>query len=150
VTSGSRSGTPAIRPELFSRQARAALEKHLPETHSATAHWRIGANKAWVRLRRPDGLYGYFALRRHLDWVTGETGLSRAPCELADLFRLPGTPTREVPGFRIRLGDLLHGEDRWWPAGESEGELVERLEYLALQFAVKGVAYFRRWPGGEG
>lgn len=149
MTRGPRSGTPVIQQALFACHARAALEKLVPETRTAAAHWRIGANEAWVRVPRPDGLYGYFALRRHLDWVSGEAGLARGPCELADLFPLPGTPAGEVAGFRVRLGDLLHGEDRWWPAGESERELVERLEYLALQLAVKGGAYFRRWPGGD-
>ena len=149
MSSGPRSGAPALRPTSFSRHARAALEKHLPEARSTDAHWSIGANLAWVRVPRPDGLYGYFALRRHLDWVTGEAGLSRAPAALAVLFLLPGTPKHGVPGFRIRLGDLLHGEDRWWPAGESEAELMDCLERLALQLAVKGGAYFRRWPGGD-
>jgi hypothetical protein len=150
VTSEPRGRASAIPSALFSRHARAALEKHVPEARAANAHWSLGANEAWVRIPRPDGLFGYFALRRHLDWVSGEAGLARAPVELADLFPRPGEPAGDVPGFRIRLGDLLQGEDRWWPAGESEGELVERLEELALQLAVKGGAYFRRWPGGDG
>ena len=81
--------------------------------------------------------------------MTGEAGISREPRALSDLVRLPGTPPAAAPGFRIRLGILLHGEDRWWPAGDSERELVGRLEYLALQLAVKGRAYFRGWPEGE-
>ena len=140
----------AARPTTFARLARAALEKHLPEARDPAAHWHRGANEAWVRVLRPDGLYGYFGLRRHLGWVTGEAGLSRAPLALADLVLLPGMPAGDLPGFRVRLGDLLHGEDRWWPAGESERELVQCLEQLALELAVKGGATFRRWPGGEG
>ena len=141
--------SPAAEPAAFARHARAALEKHVPETRTSAVHWNVGVNEAWARFPRPDGCYGYVALRRHLDWVSGEAGISREPSELSGLFQLPGTPPAAVPGFRIRLGILLHGEDRWWPAGESERELVERLEYLALQLAVKGGAYFRAWPGGE-
>lgn len=138
----------AARPKTFARLARAALEKHLPEARDSAAHWHRGANVAWVRVRRPDGLYGYFGLRRHLGWVTGEAGLSREPSKLNDLVLLPTIPAGDVPGFRLRLGDLLHGEDRWWPAG-SERELVRRLEQLALEMAVKAGASFRHWPGGE-
>jgi hypothetical protein len=146
--SHSSPGTAApSRPTAFARHARAALEKHLPEARSTGAHWHIGANVAWVRYPRADGLFEYMALRRHLDWVTGETGVSRAPRALGDLFRLPGTPPRDLDGVRIRLGELLEGEDRWWPAGGSEEEILTNLDTLALQLAVKGRAHFRRWPG---
>lgn len=140
---------PTVRPATFARHARAALEKYVPEARIAAVHWNVGVNEAWARFPRADGLYAYVALRRHLDWVSGEAGISREPAGLSDLFLLPGTPPAEVPGFRIRLGDLLHGEDRWWPAGDSERELVEQLEFLALQLAVKGSAYFRGWPGAD-
>ena len=141
--------TTARRPVLFARHARTALEKHVPEARTPAAHWHLGTNEAWVRFPRPDGLYGYFALRRHLDWVSGEAGLSRGPASLVELFRLPGQPRGEVAGFRIRLGDLIDGKDRWWPTGETERELGDRLALLALQLAVKGGAHFRRWPGSE-
>jgi hypothetical protein len=138
----------ASRPVLFARHARAALEKHVPEARTAAAHWHLGTNEAWVRFPRIDGLYGYFALRRHLDWVSGEAGLSREPNSLAELFRLPGHPRAAVAGYRIRLGDLIDGKDRWWPSGDTESQLAERLGHLALQLAVKGKTFFRRWPGG--
>ncbi len=140
--------TTASRPVLFARHARAALEKHVPEACVPAAHWHLGTNEAWVRFARPDGLYGYLALRRHLDWVSGETGVSREPKSIADLFRLPGHPHGEVAGYRIRLGDLIDGKDRWWPTGETENQLDKRLGFLALQLAVKGKSFFRRWPGG--
>jgi hypothetical protein len=136
------------RPVVFARHARAALEMHVPQSRSLSAHWSLGTNEAWVRFLREDGLYGYFAIRRHLDWVSGEAGLSREPRPLGELALTPGA-TGEAVGFRIRLGDLLHGRDRWWPVGENASELEERLRYLALQLAVKGGAHFRRWPGGE-
>ena len=138
----------AARPVLFAAHARAALEKHLPEARMTGAHWHLGTNEAWVRFPRHDGLYGYFGLRRHLDWVSGEAGLSRAPGALAEMFRLPGHPGGEVAGFRIRLGELMDGKDRWWPAGEGPRDLDDRLGALALLLAVKGRTFFRRWPGG--
>lgn len=147
VTNQTRRLAPAGRS--FARHARAALEKYLPEARTDATSWRAGANEAWVRFPRADGLYGYVGLRRHLDWVTGEAGVSREPRELGERFALPGTSEDEVPGYRIRLGELLHAEDRWWPAGQTEPELIERLEWLALQLAVKSGSYFRRWPGGK-
>lgn len=140
---------PARKPGTFAMYARAALEKHVPESRTAAAHWRLGANQAWVRFPRLDGLHGYIGLRRHLDWVNGEAGISREPRDLSDLFLLPGRPPRDAPGYRIRLGDLMHVENQWWPAGESERELVQRLEFLALQLAVKAGVRFRHWPEGE-
>ena len=139
----------ASRPVVFARQARAALERHVPEACSLAAHWSLGTNEAWVRFPREDGLYGYFALRRHLDWVSGEAGLSREPRQLGELASFPGAGAGEVAGYRIRLGELLHGRDRWWPVGKNAVDLGERLHFLALQLAVKGGAHFRRWPGGE-
>jgi hypothetical protein len=141
--------TKAERPVLFARHARAAIEMHVPESRTDRAYWSLGTNVAWVRFPREDGLYGYFALRRHLDWVSGEAGLSREPRQLGELLPTPVATPAEVPGFRIRLGELLHGRDRWWPAGHNGAQLEERLRYLALQLAVKGGAHFRRWPGGE-
>jgi hypothetical protein len=137
------------RHALFAHQARAALEKHVPEARTGTAHWNMGANVAWVRIRRADGLHAYFALRRHLDWVSGEAGVSRDPLDLNDLSPLPGHIDPGARGHRIRLGELLDGRDRWWPSGESAAELDQRLGYLALQLAVRGGAYFRRWPRSE-
>jgi hypothetical protein len=147
MTPSSHRASAQTRGATFARQARAALEKYLPESRTGGARWGSSANLAWVRWRREDGVHVYAALRRHLDWVTGETGLSREPRELSDLPVLAALPAADAFAFRIRLGDVLHEEDRWWPAGAGERELVERLEWLALQLAVKGGALLRRWPG---
>ena len=140
--------TMATGPVLFAGHARAAIEKHVPEARTPGAHWHLGTNEAWVRFPRRDGLYGYFGFRRHLDWMSGEAGLSSQPGSLGEMFRLPGRPGGDVPGFRIRLGDLIDGKDRWWPTGEGATEMDERLGELALQLSVKGRKFFRRWPGG--
>lgn len=149
INEQSRTTATAGRPLTFARHARAALERNVPEVRGPGALWSLGTNEAWVRFPRGDGRYGYYALRRHLDWVSGEAGVSREPRQLAELFLLPGTPRGEVAGYRIRLGDLIHGRDRWWPVGEGVSDLDERLGYLALQLAIKGGAHFRRWPGAE-
>lgn len=145
----SRGIAPVLRPGTFARHARAALEKHVPEARTSAAHWSTGTNEAWVRFERADGLHGYVALRRHLDWINGEAGISREPRGFDELVRLPARPAGDEVGFRVGLGELLHGEDRWWPAGDSEGELVACLEHLALQLAVKGGSFFRHWPEAE-
>jgi hypothetical protein len=131
--------TPAARA-TFARAARLAIEKRVPEARTPSATWGFKPNLAWVGWRLQDGRHAYIGLRRHLDWVTGEMATS----ESAILFdELPLLGDRgldsadHVTGGRVRLGVLLHDEDRWWPAGETESELVERLEWLALQLRVK-------------
>jgi hypothetical protein len=137
-----------VQGATFARHARSALEKYLPESRTAAARWGSSANLAWVRWLREDGMHVYAALRRHLDWVTGEIGLAREPREHRDLPVVASLPDANASGFRLRLGDVLHEEDRWWPAGAGERELIERLEWLALQLSVKGGALLRRWPAG--
>lgn len=149
MSEASQGTSVTARGASFARLARAALEKHLPGAMGPRVHWHLGANEAWVGLPGPDDLFEYFGLRRHLDWVTGEVGISRAPSGLAVLPLVHTPPPRSARGFRIRLGDLLDEEDRWWPAGESEREVGERLEDLALQLAVKGGACLRRWSGAD-
>ena len=100
----------------------------------------------WVRWPLEGGMFAYLGIHRHLNWVSGEAGISRAPVELGELHPLPGLPALPVEGYRIRLGHLLEDQDRWWSTGTSEPELVERLEWLALQIRVKGNAYFSRFP----
>ena len=132
------------------RLARAALETHVPVARAAGAVWAAKPNAGWVRWTRADGIHLYLGLRRHLDWVTGEAGISREAVELESL--PPGFPGAAsaalVEGRRVRLGELMHGEDRWWPAGTNARELSERLEWLALQFRAKAEGYFARHAPG--
>ena len=86
------------------------------------------------------------ALRRHLGWVTGEAALAVEPLDLDDL---PLGVTGALPdaaGYRVRLGELLGGEDRWWPAGSGEEETGRQLEWIVLQIRVKADAWFARHP----
>ena len=121
----------------FAALAKQALEKHVPEARAAGVTWGSKPNLGWLRWPREEGGFVYLALRRHLDWVTGEVGLSPDARDLADL-ELRAEPASE-PGtaWRVRLGHLLHDEDRWWPAGATEAELIKRLEWLALEMRVK-------------
>ncbi len=135
----------AARRKSFAVLARAAIEKHVPESRTATAHWALGPNAVSVRWPREGGRFAYLGIHRHLDWVTGEAGISPEPRELRDLVPIPGVSAGPGPGCRVRLGYLLDGQDRWWPASPHEPALIERLEWMALQLRVKGEAYFGRW-----
>lgn len=125
----------------FTDLTREALERHFTEARTPEAHWSGKPNLGWVRYRGPDGRYVFIALRRHLNWVTGEIGIARTAVELEEL-DLKAAPE---PGtsYRVRLGDLMHDEDKWWPAGDNEKDLVDRLEMLVLQMRVKVEKFFR-------
>lgn len=130
----------------FVQAARAAIEKHVPESRTAAAEWHPGPGILWVRWPREDGTRFGLALRRHLDWVTGEAMLSRGTGDPERLPLATGESPPSLAGYRVRLGVLLHDEDRWWPAGVTAGELAERLEWLVLQLRVKAEGYFARHP----
>ena len=138
-----RQAEPGAARKSFAMLAREALEKHFPEARTASAHWGMKPNFGWVRWPLDDGCWAYMGLRRHLNWVTGEVGISAEPLEL-DALELRAEPAESCdPGYRVRLGHLLHEEDKWWPAGTSEKELTERLEWLALQMHFKVEKFFR-------
>ncbi len=120
----------------FPEMAREALLKHVPESRSEAAEWGRAPGRVWVRWRRPDGRYASLGLRRHLDWVTGEVGVSPEPLP-HDALPLELGESFAKPAFRVRLGVLMHEEDRWWPVGSTTGEIRERLEGLVLQLRVK-------------
>jgi hypothetical protein len=127
----------------FSDLARAALEKHVPEARSGAAAWGGKPNLGWLSWRLPDGRFVYLGLRRHLSWVTGEVGVGPGPGDVERLPLLAAPDAAPGAAFRVRLGHLLHDEDKWWPAGETEQALAERLEWLALQARVKLNAFLR-------
>jgi hypothetical protein len=129
----------------FAELAREAIRRAVPETRDPAAQWHLGTNMAWVRFPE-DGRWTFIGLHRHLDWLSGDAGSAGEPCGMDELFPLPGVPDRKVPGRRVRLGDLLGGEDRWWKAGANEVELAARLEWMAIQLRVKGRSYFLHHP----
>ncbi len=140
----------ALKAGTFSNVAKAALEKHVPEATRSSASWGIKTNLVWVRWHRGDGANVYLGLRRHLGWVTGEAAISvdRQDLEVLPL-RAGGedeTECSRARGYRVRLGELLHEEDRWWPAGNSVAELRRQLEWIVLQLRVKADSYFLRHP----
>jgi hypothetical protein len=132
------------RRKSFALLARAAIEKHVPESRPGEAHWALARNAVWVRWPREDGRFAYLGIHRHLDWVSGEAGTSDDPRELEDLTPVPGVSRGPGRGGRVRLGVLLEGEDRWWPVGPDEPALIGRLEWMVLQLRVKAEAYFAR------
>ncbi len=141
--------TTTLKTAAFSSIARAALEKHAPEAGRDTTVWGAKTNLVWMRWRRGDGMNAYLGLRRHLGWVTGEAGLSVGRHDLEQLPLHAGgddeAPAR-ARGYRVRLGELLHEEDRWWPAGAGADELRRQLEWIVLQMTVKADGYFLRHP----
>ena len=137
-------GTGTRPTQSFASLARAAIVKHVPEAREPSAHWGEGVNVAWVRWPRAGGAFSYLALRRHLDWVTGEAALAREPLELDRLPRGAAGALPGAAGYRVRLGELLGGEDRWWPAGSGDEDVDLRLEWIVLQIRVKADAFFSR------
>jgi len=116
----------------FAEMAREAVLKHVAEARAKTAEWGRASGLVWVRWPRADGKFVSIGLRRHLDWVTGEIGVSREPLA-HDALPLELGESFDKSAFRIRLGVLLHEEDRWWRVGETTSEVREHLERLVLQ-----------------
>ena len=137
---------PSLTRPSFATLARAAIEKHVPESRGSEAWWSLANNAVWVRWPLESIGFAYLGLHRHLQWLSGEVGISRESTSLGELFQLPGSAVMPVPGYRIRLGHLIEGEDRWWPVGPNQHSFIEQLEWLALQLRVKGASYFRRYP----
>jgi hypothetical protein len=139
-----------IRAGSFAAVAKAALEKHVPEAALGSAVWGSKTNLVWVRWQRGDRSNVYLGLRRHLGWVTGEVGISAERQELEALpLRAGGDEDNacfRARGYRVRLGEVLHEEDRWWPAGETPRELVTRLEWIVIQMRAKADGYLLRHP----
>ncbi len=140
----------ALQASAFASVARAALEKHVPEATKGSAAWGIKTNLVWIRWHRGDGANVYLGLRRHLGWVTGEAGISAERQELEALpLRTEGEDTTaciRARGYRVRLGEILHEEDRWWPAGSTTDELRQQLEWIVLQLHAKADGYLLRHP----
>ena len=120
----------------FPEMAREILMQHVPEARTEAAAWGRRPGIVWVRWQRNDGKYVSIALRRHLDWVTGELGVSPEPVPHEGLPLEIGQDFNQ-PAFRIRLGVLMHEEDRWWPVGETTREIQARLTSLVLQLRAK-------------
>src|SRR5437870_1578546 len=95
-----------IRPS-FASLARAAIEKHVPEARESEVWWSLGNNAVWVRWPLASIGFAYLGVHRHLQWLSGEVGISREPAALGELFPLPGSAVMPVAGYRIRLGHLI-------------------------------------------
>ena len=135
----------------FAALARAAIEKHVPESRGPGAHWVERPNLSWVRWPRAGGGYSYLGLRRHLGWVTGEAAIAGRAVEMEDLplgvvEGHTAAASHAATGHRVRLGELLGEEDRWWPAGATPEDTRRQLEWIVLQIRVKAEAWFTRHP----
>jgi hypothetical protein len=136
--------------DSFAALARDALARHLPATGVRGLAWGARAGLVWVRWQRGDDMNVYLGLRRHLEWVTGEAGISVERHELDALPARTGegmdAAVVRARGYRVRLGELLHEEDRWWPSGATPDERARQLDWIVLQLRLKADGYFLRHP----
>jgi hypothetical protein len=123
--------------KTFGELSTAAIRARVRESNAYAAHWVTVPNLTWVRWVREDGRYVYCALRRRMDWLTGEIGTAPEPMGLDEL-KLVMTPAEaSCDSCRIQMGTLLHGHDQWWSSGGSEKSLVERLDWIAQQMRLR-------------
>ena len=117
--------------------ARDALRLRVNESRAYSAQWTLASNLGWVRWEREDGRHVYCGIRRRMDWITGEIGVSTVPLELDELPLVTSLASVRTNAFRIQLGMLLHGQDKWWSSGGSEKTLLQRLDWLAQQMQMQ-------------
>ena len=56
----------------------------------------------------------------------------------------PVIQDERITRYFTRLGDLLGHGDRWWQGGNDAEAFLERVDWIALQMAVKAEAYLLR------
>jgi len=127
---------PVERP-TFGVLARVALMRRVAGARLHDAHWCSRPNLGWVRWPHEDGRLVFCGMRRRMDWITGEIGVSATEVELDELTLVQSLAAASGEGFRIQLGLLLHGQDKWWSSGGSEKSLGERLDWLAQQMQLR-------------
>lgn len=117
--------------------AQAALRSRLRDLRELEPQWHEGPNVGWVRWSRGERLWIYCGIRRRFDWITGELGWGTDACDLDQLPLVRRLGSRLHDGCRIALGDLLHGEEKWWSAGGTEAGFGHRLDWIALQLQLR-------------
>jgi len=136
-----RSQEPSARRRTFGELSRTALSSRVKDSRHHEARWVVVPNLAWVSWPREDGRHTYVALRRNLDFITGELGTSLEPVEIDSLPLLTSTDKAPAAGCRVQLGSLLHGHAKTWSSGGSEKALIERLDWLAQQLSLRLYAF---------
>lgn len=133
-----RRGEPGDAPRASLGQlAHEALRRRLPETRAAGTHWEAGPNVGWVRWVTEDGRFVYCAIRRRAHLITAELGVAAAEVPIDELPRVTAMSDARGDGWRIALGPLLHGHEKWWSSGGNEKAFLERLDWLALQLRLR-------------
>lgn len=136
-----RASEPSARRRTFAELSRAALHSRVKDSRHHEARWVTVPNLAWVSWPREDQRHSYVALRRNLDFITGELGTSLEPVDIDSLPLLTTTDRAPASGCRVQLGSLLHGHAKTWSSGGSEKTLIERLDWLAQQLNLRLYAF---------
>lgn len=125
----------------FKELAQTAILARVKESRQHDAGWILAPNLAWVLWAREDSRLAYVAIRRHLDFITGELGTSLEPMDIDSLPLLTSTDKVPASGCRVALGSLLYGHAKTWSSGGSEKTLIERLDWIAQQLNLRLYAF---------
>ena len=125
----------------FGELSRTALQARVRDSRHHEARWVVAPNLAWVSWPREDHRHAYVAIRRNLDFITGDLGTSLEPVNIDSLPLLTTTDKSPASGCRVQLGSLLHGHAKTWSSGGSEKTLIERLDWLAQQLSLRLYAF---------
>jgi hypothetical protein len=121
----------------FGTLVRTAIRNRFRESRAPEAVWQGGSNLGWVRWACEDGRYFYCGIRRKNGWITGELGIASEPLELDELKLIQALTPSAGDAFRIQLGMLLHGQEKWWSFGGTEKGLNERMDWIAQQLQMR-------------
>lgn len=131
----------SARRRTFGELSRTALHTRVKDSRHHEARWVVAPNLAWVSWPREDHRHTYVAIRRSMDFITGELGTSLEPVDIDSLPLLTSTDRAPATGCRVQLGSLLHGHAKTWSSGGSEKTLIERLDWLAAQLSLRLYAF---------
>ncbi len=141
----SRSPEPKTHRAQFGTLVHGRFQARVRETIACTTLLVVAPNIGWARWQLEDGRYVYLCIRRRMDFLTGELGVSLQPLtveELHPIQTLDALPARGA--CRIQLGFLLEGREKWWSSGGSEKTLIERMDWLTLQLQARLHDFLRR------
>lgn len=129
--------TPNAPRATLGQLARQALHRRFPESRHADAHWESNTNIGWVRWPNEDGRWVYCSIRRRSHLITAEIGVGPEPVPIDQLPSISRLADASPDGWRIALGQLIHGHEKSWSSGGNEAAFLERLDWLAQQLRLR-------------